>query len=210
MEKNIQDMLNTKKENNKLQIEDDHIIKEQPKKQDEKIQNDNNFPEEGIKIDNMDMVFEEDFDEENEKIQEEDENQDVIIENDNYKSDMDTFNSGYKEDEEEIIIPEYITNTYNYHKDSVVTVKCNRVYSNIMASGGTDDFLYVTNLKDNKEIYSEKFKESVSLLDFSYDGSLLASYCIDGLISVYKNDKDKEIFTKCFDLETPYDEITVN
>ena len=210
MEKNIQDMINTKKENNKMQIEDDHIIKEQPKKQDEKIQNDNNFPEEGIKIDNMDMVFEEDFDEENEKIQEEDENQDVIIENDNYKSDMDTFNSGYKEDEEEIIIPEYITNTYNYHKDSVVTVKCNRVYSNIMASGGTDDFLYVTNLKDNKEIYSEKFKESVSLLDFSYDGSLLASYCIDGLISVYKNDKDKEIFTKCFDLETPYDEITVN
>lgn len=193
---------NQKDQKDSMQIEEDFQdlkITQSPKQPKKRPQNE-------IIIDNMDMVFEEDFDiqEENQIIEEEEDSD--VEKNENYKSDMDTFNSGVFNKEE---IPEYITDTFNFHKDSICSVKCNKIYPNIIASGGTDDSLYITDMKENKTILTEKFKDSISLLDFSYDGTLLASYCIDDCITIYKKSENGENFKKAHTLETPKDEITV-
>jgi WD40 repeat protein len=186
-------------------------------------QNENIKKSEGI-IENMDMVFEEDEEisenEENDKFDEDEDGEDYDVVDERYKSDMDTFNSSVinKEEGEEDFedngdnqdneLPDYISHTFPFHKDSITVVKTNKIFNTIMASGGTDDYLNIIDLTKGELIKSEKFNETISLLDFSYDGKILAAYCIDDVIRTYEKDEENKFNLKN-ELETPNEEMTV-
>ncbi|KAJ1664113.1 60S ribosomal subunit assembly or modification protein [Coemansia sp. RSA 1813] len=105
--------------------------------------------------------------------------------------------------EDEVLLEDDSVQGFFTHEKSVFSVDLSPTQPNIAVSGGEDEKAYVWRT-DNGELVAEldKHQDSVSAVQFSKDGSLVAAAGMDGKINVYKTTD----FSKCATLEGP-DEV---
>ncbi|XP_022079230.1 angio-associated migratory cell protein-like [Acanthaster planci] len=92
---------------------------------------------------------------------------------------------------------------YEKHTASVFCCDLEPTKSALAVTGGEDDKAYVWKIGDGQPVLEcSGHKDSVTCVGFSYDGSLVVSGDMSGLIKVWKVDTQEEIWSfECSDLE---------
>jgi len=135
---------------------------------------------------------EEDLDQMEEIIENED---DMEIEDEDdhegYNSDADTFNTSSHP-----IYLNYLESQYVFHNDAILSLALNPVDKNEFITGGMDDQIAIWSMKDESATFTQKFKESINNVAFSYDGSLVAFSILDNQIKVFKRQENNQFVEK--------------
>lgn len=120
-------------------------------------------------------------------------------------SDPDTFDSSKGAI---FVKPPCIVQSFESHTQGVLSLSLNSKNQSEFISGGLDDKLCFWNLGSTNPLVSHTFSDSVSLVEFGFDGKLFAAACLDNSIRVHENNPDSNYKLR-FDLQGVSDEITV-
>lgn len=128
----------------------------------------------------------------------EEENDDPA-QNSGYQSDMDTL------DHDQFILPEHIIDVLAFNKDEVLSIRKSPLDKNRILVGSMDDTLTLIDTLESQQIFQNKYSETVSQVEWSFDGSLMICSLMDNQILILdQNAPNAPKFTlKDFD-----DEIT--
>lgn len=126
-------------------------------------------------------------------------------EDDPENSDMDTINLSMKTVEK----PVCIASTFSEHKEEIVCLCVNPVNHKEFVSGGMDDQFIIWNVDSETKTHAQKFKETISFVDYGFDGQLIAAACLDDNIFVFEKNMEGNPVEK-YQLASTSDEVTVN
>ncbi|EFJ16805.1 hypothetical protein SELMODRAFT_116037 [Selaginella moellendorffii] len=91
-----------------------------------------------------------------------------------------------KEEEEDGNEVDDSIHIFTGHAESVYAVACSPVESRVVATGGGDDKIFIWKIGDDAApLELKEHKDSISSLAFSFDGKLLASGGLDGVVCVW-------------------------
>ncbi|XP_071148534.1 angio-associated migratory cell protein-like [Mytilus edulis] len=92
---------------------------------------------------------------------------------------------------------------FKQHTDAVFTVSVDKKSSNLVVTGGQDDRGFVWSANTGEQIMEcNGFKDSVTCVGFSPDGSMVAMADLSGVIRVYDVETKKEVWSfECSDTE---------
>jgi len=120
-------------------------------------------------------------------------------------SDPDTFDSSKGAI---FVKPPCITQSFESHTQGVLNLGLNPMNNSEFISGGLDDKLCLWNMGSANPLVTHSFSDSVSLVEFGFDGKLLAAACLDNSIKVFENNASSN-YKERFNLQGVSDEITV-
>ncbi|GAM17637.1 hypothetical protein SAMD00019534_008120, partial [Acytostelium subglobosum LB1] len=107
------------------------------------------------------------------------------------------------QDEDEDFVDESVQGFFD-HKESVYCVSINGQHQDVIATGGGDDLAYLWSVGDGKMVHKlEGHKDSVSSIEFNFDGSLVATGGMDGTVKVWDVATGKQTVT----LEGPSESV---
>ncbi|KAF2070227.1 hypothetical protein CYY_008461 [Polysphondylium violaceum] len=117
---------------------------------------------------------------------------------------MDEGDEEMKEDsDEEDFVDESVQGFFE-HTDSVYCVNMNPARNELAVTGGGDDVAYIWNITNGEKIHQLKgHKDSVSSVQFNFDGSLVATGGMDALVKIW--DTASGAFLR--DLEGPSESV---
>ncbi|EGC38258.1 hypothetical protein DICPUDRAFT_28977 [Dictyostelium purpureum] len=106
-------------------------------------------------------------------------------------------------EEDEDFVDESVQGFFE-HTDSVYCINNNKVYPGVVATGGGDDTAYIWNYTNGEKIHQLKgHTDSVSKIQFNFDGKLLATGGMDGIVKIW----DAQSGTLQVNLEGPTESI---
>ena len=120
-------------------------------------------------------------------------------------SDLDTFNMSTSVLEK----PPHLTFSFSGHSQGVMSLAKNPLEPTQFISGGLDDLLAIHSLSSPAPLQTLNFPETVSLVDFSFDGKLIAAGCMDSEIRIFEKESSGN-FKQKLNLQGPTDELTVS
>jgi WD40 repeat protein len=121
-----------------------------------------------------------------------------------FNSDADTFNNSKAVFEK----PACVIKVFEGHTQGVLSLSLNPKNGNELVSGGLDDRLSIWSLTRPEPICVKAFPDSVALVEFGFDGKLIAAACLDNSIKIFENNPDTG-FSEKYELKGITEEITV-
>ncbi|KAN0027508.1 hypothetical protein ACTFIU_010467 [Dictyostelium citrinum] len=89
------------------------------------------------------------------------------------------------QEEEEDLVDESVQGFFE-HTDSVYCVSINKTFPDVIATGGGDDVAYLWDLNSGEKVHQLKgHSDSISSIEFNYDGKLVATGGMDGIVKVW-------------------------
>lgn len=149
----------------------------------------------------MDRENIDDIDESEAPINEEDVVEVLEIEGDGLAENLDDIEIEGEEIEDRVT--DNSTLVFSQHTDAVFTVDVDKKSCDLVVTGGQDDRAFVWSSSTGEQLMEcNGFKDSVTCVGFSPDGSMVAMADISGVIRVFKIETKKEVWSfECSDTE---------
>ncbi len=90
-----------------------------------------------------------------------------------YQSDMDTM------DHDQMVLPEYVIDVLAYNQDEVLSIKKCPLDKSKLLVGSMDDTLSLLDIDKNEQLFQNKYQETVSQVEMSFDGQYMISSLMD-------------------------------